>query len=32
MNCVIYIITNETNNKIYVGKSLRLKYRWKKKI
>jgi group I intron endonuclease len=32
MNCGVYLITNKTNKKVYVGKSIILKYRWKKHL
>jgi group I intron endonuclease len=32
MNCGVYLITNKSNNKVYVGKSIILKYRWKKHL
>ncbi len=31
-NCGVYLITNKSNNKVYVGKSIILKYRWKKHL
>jgi hypothetical protein len=32
MNCGVYLITNKSNNKVYVGKSIIVKYRWKKHL